>query len=31
LISILALGLYLPAFLSDVLEQIVRLFLGGSA
>lgn len=31
LVTILALGLYLPAFLSDVLEQIVRLFLGGSA
>jgi len=31
LISILALGLYLPAFLNDVLQQIVRLFLGGSA
>ncbi len=31
LISVLALGLYLPAFLNDVLQQIIRLFLGGGA
>jgi hydrogenase-4 component F len=31
LVTILALGLYLPAFLNDVLQQIVQLFLGGSA
>lgn len=31
LLAVLALGLYLPAFLNDVLQQIVDLFLGGSA
>ena len=31
LITILALGLFLPAFLNDVLQQIVHLFPGGSA
>ncbi len=30
LISVLALGLFMPAFLNDVLNQIVGLFLGGS-
>jgi hypothetical protein len=31
LVTVLALGLYLPAFLNDVLVQIVQLFLGGGA
>ncbi|MBI0584575.1 MAG: hydrogenase 4 subunit F [Methanomassiliicoccus sp.] len=31
LASILVLGLYVPSFLDDVLQQIVRLFTGGSA
>jgi hypothetical protein len=31
LIAVLALGLYMPAFLSDVLDQISHLFPGGGA
>ena len=30
LIAILALGLYMPVFLNDALNQIAQLFLGGS-
>ncbi|MDW5561716.1 MAG: hydrogenase 4 subunit F [Methanomassiliicoccus sp.] len=31
LLSILAMGLYLPAFLNDALQQIIQLFPGGSS